>query len=140
MNNAADFLSILEAEPHEKMVLRVRGDITTKTIEVNIEPTGIEHDEPVFITNDDLTEDPEHDLWQRKSEIGKTTSSQRPLITIASCYHIDLHKEPSAIDMAHFYKPSRAPIEQDSDPVFLNFLRKKLRLPFHDQVLINYTR
>ena len=47
-NTAADFLSRLEMDPNEKVILKIREDIPTKPIEVNIEPTGIAKEEPVF--------------------------------------------------------------------------------------------
>ena len=37
MNTAADFLSRLEIDPNEKISLKIREDIPTKPIEVNIE-------------------------------------------------------------------------------------------------------
>ena len=40
LNNAAEFLSRLEKGPNEKMITKIREDIPTKSIEVNIESTG----------------------------------------------------------------------------------------------------
>ena len=48
MNTAADYLSRLEMDPNEKIILKIRGDIPTKAIEVNIESTGIAQEEQVF--------------------------------------------------------------------------------------------
>ena len=48
MSTAAEFLSRLEIDPNEKVVLKIREDIPTKPIEVNIESTGIAKEEPVF--------------------------------------------------------------------------------------------
>ena len=47
-NTAADFLSSLEIDPNEKIILNVREDIPTQPIELNIESTGIALEEPVF--------------------------------------------------------------------------------------------
>ena len=115
MNTATEFLARLEADPNEKKILKIREDITIKPIEGNIESTGMSHEETDSNTDDDLTEVPEYDIWQRKVDIRNTTSSQPTAITIASYYHIDLLKGPSTKDMAHFNKLSRSPIEQDSD-------------------------
>ena len=50
-----------------------------------------------------------------------------------SCYYAnDLHKDTTIVNIAHLTKPSRLLIEQDSDPILLNFKRKKLRLPFDE--------
>ena len=48
MNTAADFFSRLEMNLYEKIILKIREDIPTKPIEVNIESTGIEQEEPVL--------------------------------------------------------------------------------------------
>ena len=48
MNTAADFLSRLEMDPNEKVILKIREDIPTKPIDVNIESTGIAQEETVF--------------------------------------------------------------------------------------------
>ena len=48
MSTAADFLSRLEMDPNEKIILKIREDIPIKPIEVNIESTGIVQEEPVF--------------------------------------------------------------------------------------------
>ena len=47
-NTTADFLSHLETEPTEKIILTVREDVRTQQIEVNIETTGIAQEDPVF--------------------------------------------------------------------------------------------
>ena len=49
MNTAADFLSRLEMDPNKKIVLKIKEDIPTKPIEVNIESTGIAQEETVFL-------------------------------------------------------------------------------------------
>ena len=124
MSTAAVFPSTLEADPNEKKVLRLREDRSFKPIGINIKSTGIAPEEPVFNTDDDLTDFLEHDIWQRKADIRNTISSQVPVITIASYYHIDVPKEASVINKEHFNKRSRILIEQDSDPTFLNFKRE----------------
>ena len=48
MNTAADFLSPLEMDPNEKINLKIREDIPTQPIEVNIESTGIGQEETFF--------------------------------------------------------------------------------------------
>ena len=75
MKTAADFLSGLKADPNAKFVPKKQEDITVRTIEVNIESTGIAPAETVFNTHDDLIEFPEQEFWQRKCDARKTTSS-----------------------------------------------------------------
>ena len=66
MNTAADFLSRLEIDPNEKVFLKIREDIPTKPIEVNIESTGIVQEETVFFDPTDRQETTEKELWKRK--------------------------------------------------------------------------
>ena len=64
MNTAADFLSRLELDPNEKIILKSREDIPTKPIEVNIESTGIVQEEQVFLDTTDQQETTEKELWK----------------------------------------------------------------------------
>ena len=64
MNTAADFLSRLEMDPNEKIILKIREDILTKSIEVNIETTGIAQEEPVFFDTTDQQETTEKEFWK----------------------------------------------------------------------------
>ena len=68
MNTAEDFLSRLEIDPNEKIILKISEDISTKTIEVNIESTGIGQEEKVFHDPTDQQETTEKELWTRKEE------------------------------------------------------------------------
>ena len=140
MNIAAKLLSRLETDPNEKLNPQIGEDITIKPNNVNIERTAISPKEPVFNNADDLTEVPEQDIWRGKAECCNKTSSQPPVITIASYYHTDLPKEPSTVNMAHFNKPSRILTEQNSNSTLLKFKRESLGLPFDDQVLIKDAR
>ena len=85
-NAAAHFLSRFEAGLKEKAVLKIREDVTVKPIEVNMESIGIAPEEPVFNTDDDLTEILEQVILKCKAEVHNrnTTCSQQPIITIAS--------------------------------------------------------
>ena len=125
------------ADPDDKIIPKLREHLTVKPTEVKRESTGIAPGEPVFNNGDDLTEIPEQELWQRKTDVRNTTSSQTLVITVASYYHIDLPEEPSIRDMAHLNKPSRIPIQQDSDPTLLNFQRETLGLRLDDPAIIN---
>ena len=64
-NTAADFLSRLEMDPNEKIFLKIREDIPTKPIEVNIESSGIAQEEPVFVDTTDQEKTTENELWTR---------------------------------------------------------------------------
>ena len=124
MNTAADFLSRLEMDPNEKVILKIREDIPTKPIEVNIESTGIAQEEPVFFDHTDQQETTEKELSKRKDEVRNAITKEPPVITVSCYYANDLHKDTTIVNIAQLTKPSRILIEQDSDPKLLNFNAK----------------
>ena len=83
MNTAADFLSRLEMDPNGKIILRIREDIPTKPIDVNIEPTGIAQEKPVFVDTTDQEQTTEKQLWKRKEEARNAIPNDPPVITVS---------------------------------------------------------
>ena len=140
MNTAADFLSRLEVDPNEKIVLKIREDIPTKPIEVIIESTGIAQKEPVLFDTTDQQQTTEKKLWTRKEETRYAIPKDPPVITVSCYYANDLHKDTTIVNIAQLTKPSRILIEQDSDPTLLNFKREMSELPFDEQLLLNDAR
>ena len=127
-------------EPNEKMVLKIKDGIPTKSIDVNIEPTGIAQEEPVFFDTTDQQETTEKELWKYKEAARNAIPNDPPVITV-SCYHAnDRHKDTTIVNIAQLTKPSRILIEQDSDPTLLNFKREMLGLPFDEKILLNDPR
>ena len=139
-NTAADFLSRLERDPNEKIILKIREDIPTQPIEVNIESTGIAQEETVFFDHTDQQETIEKDLWKRKDKARSAMPNDPPVITVSFYYANDLHKDTSIVHIAQLTKPSRILIELDSDPTLLNCKREMLGLPFDEQILVNDAR
>ena len=140
MNTAADFLSRLEIDPNEKIFLKIREDIPTKPIEVNIESTGIAQEETVIFDPTDQQETTEKELWKRKEEARNAIPNDPPVITVSCYYANDLHKDTTIVNITQLTKLSRILIEQDSDPTLLNFKREMLGLPFDEQILLNDAR
>ena len=125
MNTAADFLSRLEMDPNEKVILKIREGVPTKPIEVNIESTGIAQEEPVFFDPSNQQETKGKELWKRKDEVRNAIPKEPPVITVSCYYPNDLHKDTTIVNIAQLTKPSRILIEQDSDPTLLNFKRER---------------
>ena len=121
MNTAADFLSRLEIDPNEKIILKIREDIPTQPIEVNIESTGIAQEETVVFDSTDQQETTEKDLWKRKAEARNAIPNDRPVITVSCYYANDQHKDTTIVNIAQLTNPSRILFDQDSDPTSLNF-------------------
>ena len=53
-NTAADYLSRFEADPKDKLVMKIREDIQTLPIEINVQSTGVSQEDQNFYTNDDV--------------------------------------------------------------------------------------
>ena len=140
MNTAADFLSRLEMDPNEKIVLYVREDFPTKPIDVNIESTGIAQEEPVFFDTTDQQNTTEKEPWKRKEEARNSIPNDPPVITVAWYYANDLHKDTKLVNIAQLTKPSRILIEQDSDPTILIFKRELLRFSLDKPIFLNDAR
>ena len=140
MNTAADFLSRLEMDPKEKIILKIREDFPTKPIEVNIESTGIAQEEQVFYDPTDQQKTAEKGPWTLREEARNAIPNDPPVITVSCHYADDLHKDTTTANIAQLTKPSRLLIEEDSDPTLLNFKREMLGLPFEEQILLNEAR
>ena len=140
LNTAAGFLSRLEMDPNDKLILKIREDIPTKPIGVNIESTGIAQEKPVFFDTTDQEQTTEKKLWKRKEDARNLIPNKPPVITVSCFYANDLHKDTTILNIAQFTKPSRILIEQDSDPRLLNFKREILGLPFDEQIFLNDAR
>ena len=52
-NTAADYLSRLEGDPKDKLVMKIREDVQTLPIEINVQSAGVSQEEQIFYTNDD---------------------------------------------------------------------------------------
>ena len=65
-NTAADFLSRLELTPKEKVQLKLRNDILTSTIEVNLQSSDVADEEQLFFLPDEEDES-EQEIFARKA-------------------------------------------------------------------------
>ena len=68
MNTAADFLSRLDIDPNQKLIVKIRGVMPTLPIEVNIQSTGKTQEDRVFFLIEDANLPSEQQQWQRKQE------------------------------------------------------------------------
>ena len=63
-NTAADYLSRMEMDPTEKLFLKIREDVETRPIEVNVQSAGVSEEVQVFFTEED--NETEQPIWERK--------------------------------------------------------------------------
>ena len=79
-NTAADYLSRLEIGPKEKLILRIREDISTTLIELNVQLAGVTEEDQIFYT-DEGKETEEH-FWKRKQDARSNPTNQLPDIPL----------------------------------------------------------
>ena len=127
-------------DPNLKIFLKIREDIPTKPIEVNIEYTGIAQEETAFFDPTNQQETTEKKPSKHKEEARNAIPTDPPVITVSCHYTNDLHKDTTLVNIAQLTKPSRILIEQYSDPTLLNFKREMLGLTFDEQILLNDAR
>ena len=78
-NTAADYLSRLEIPPKEKLILRIREDIQTTTIELHVQSAGAAEEDQIYYTEDD--DETEEEIWQRKKQARDNPNHQPPDIS-----------------------------------------------------------
>ena len=54
----------MEMDPTEKLVLKIRADVETQPIEVNVQSAGVSEEEQVFFTEED--NETGEQIWERK--------------------------------------------------------------------------
>ena len=76
--NACDYV------PKDKLVMKIREDVQTVPIEINVQSAGVSQEEQIFYTNDEYeTEEPS---WTRKEAIRKNPAIEEPAVTIQTLY------------------------------------------------------
>ena len=122
-NTAADYLSRLEADPKDKVVMKIRKDkyVQTLPIETNVQSAGVSQEEQIFYTNDD--EETEEQYWAKKEAIRKNPAIDDPTVTIQTL-STNLVKQQSDIQV-RLRKTNQIIIEQSKDAV-LHQLKAKL--------------
>ena len=68
-NTAADFLSRLELTPEEKVQLKLRDDIITAPIEVNLQSTDVADEEQLFFLPDEEKESNQNKKFLREKPL-----------------------------------------------------------------------
>ena len=108
----------------EKIFVKIRGDIPTKPIEVNIDSKGIPQEEPDFFEPTDQQGTTEKEIGKHKEEARNAIPNDPPVITVSCYYACDVQKDTTIVNISQSTKPSRVLIEQYSDPTLLNFKRE----------------
>ena len=122
-NTAADYLSRMEMDPTEKLVLKIRADVETQHIEFNVQSAGMSEEEQVFFTEED--NETEEQIWERKRQ------SKTGLKVAETVIQIDAISENVVEEITNFTQKLRRTNqilpEQSKDPILLQ-LKEKFRM------------
>ena len=128
-NTSADYLSRPEADPKDKLVLKIREDVQTLPIEINVQSAGVSQEEQIFYTNDD--DETEEQNWARKEAIRKNPAINEPTVIVQTLF-TNLVKQQHYIQV-RLRKTNQIIIEQSKDAV-LQQLKAQL---LHEDYLEN---
>ena len=67
-------------DPTEKLVLKIREDVETRPIEVNVQSAGVSEEEQVFFTDED--NETEEQIWIRKNQSEKELKVPETVVQI----------------------------------------------------------
>ena len=130
-NTAADYLSRLEADPKDKLVMKIREDVQTLPIEINVQSAGVSQEEQIFYTNDD--DETEEQFWARKEAIRKNPATDEPTVTIQTL-STNLVKQHPDIQV-RLKRTIQIIIEQSKDAVLQQLEAKLLHEEYSENLL-----
>ena len=130
-NTAADYLSRLEADPKDQLVMKIREDVQTLPIEINVQSAGVSQEEQIFYTNDD--DETEEQYWARKKAIRKISATDEPTVTIQTL-STNLVKQHPDIQV-RLRKTNQIIIEQSKDAVLQQLKAKLLHEEYSENLL-----
>ena len=130
-NTAADYLSRMEMDPTEKLVLKIRADVETQPIEVNVQSAGVSEEEQVFFTEED--NETEEQIWERKRQ------SKAGLKVDETVIQIDTISENVVDEITNFTQKLRRTnqilLEQSKDPILLHLKAKIQNEEYSEEIL-----
>ena len=130
-NTAADYLSRMETDPTEKLVLKIRADVETQPIEVNVQSAGVSEEEQVFFTEED--NETEEQIWERKKQ------SKAGLKVDETVIQIDTISENVVDEITNFTQKLRRTnqilLEQSKDPILLHLKAKIQNEEYSEEIL-----
>ena len=114
-NTAADYLSRMEMDPTEKLVLKVRADVETQPIEVNVQSAGVSEEEQVFFTEED--NETEEQIWERKRQSKAGLKVEETVIQIDAISENVVEKITNFTQ--NFRRTNQLLLEQSKEPILL---------------------
>ena len=113
------------------LVNKIREDVQTVPIEMNVLSAGVSQEEQIFYTNDD--DETEEQFWARKEAIRKNPAIQEPAVTIQA-FSTNLIRQQLEIQV-RLRKTNQVIIEQSKDAVLQQLKAKFLHEEYSENVL-----
>ena len=130
-STAADYLSRMEMDPSEKLVLKIREDVETRPIEVNVQSAGVSEEEQVFFTEED--NETEQQIWELKLQ------SKKGLMITETVIQIDAISEKTVEEITNITQKLRRTnqilLEQSRDPILLHLKAKLQKAEYSEEIL-----
>ena len=121
----------MEMDPTEKLVLKIRADVETQPIEVNVQSAGVSEEEQVFFTEED--NETEEQIWERKRQ------SKAGLKVDETVIQIDTISENVVDEITNFTQKLRRTnqilLEQSKDPILLHLKAKIQNEEYSEEIL-----
>ena len=121
----------MEMDPTEKLVLKIRADVETQPIEVNVQSAGVSEEEQVFFTEED--NETEEQIWERKRQ------SKTGLKVAETAIQIDAISENVVEEVTNFTQKLRRTnqilLEQSKDPILLQLKAKIRNEEYSEEIL-----
>ena len=111
--------------------MKIREDVQTLPIEINVQSAGVSQEEQIFYTNDD--DETEKKYWARKEGIRKNPAINEPTVTIQS-FSTNLVKQQHDIQV-RLRQTNQIIIEQSKDAVLQQLKAKLLHEDYSENLL-----
>ena len=111
--------------------MKIREDVQTLPIKINVQSAGVSQEEQIFYTNDD--DETEEQYWARKEAIRKNPATDEPTVTIQTL-STNLVKQHPDIQV-RLRKTNQIIIEQSKDAVLQQLKAKLLHEEYSENLL-----
>ena len=118
-------------DPTEKLVLKIREDVETRPIEVNVQSARVSEEEQVFFTEEDS--ETEQQIWERKQQ------SKKGFMVPETVIQNDSISENTVEEITNFTqklkRTNQILLEQSKDPILLQLKAKIQKEEYSEKML-----
>ena len=121
----------MEADPKNKLVMKIREDVQTVPIEIYVQSAGVSPEEQIVHTNDD--DETEEQYGARKEAISKDPVTEEPAVTIQTLSKYLVKPQPEI--QVRLRKLNQVIIRQSKDAVLQQLNTKLLHEDYSENLL-----